>query len=166
MISTVKSPKQEFIDLMAENCRTNGLDEISSKIIAVLYAEPNELSLDEIAKRTKYSLSAVCTATKLIKKIGLVKRIKKPKSRKIYFYMKKDMTVFFLDTMKRKYEKVLLPTKQILPSIIKKYKNEKSKKSKQELKIIENYYREVIVSEGIVKKLIKMLENAENNLKK
>ena len=166
MISALKSPKEEFIALMTENSKVEGLDELSSKIIAILYAEPNELSLDEIAKRTRYSLSAVSTAMKFIERIGLIKRIKKPKSRKVYFYMEKGMIRFSLDMIRRKYEGVILPTKQRLPSIIKRYKREKSENSKNELKIIENYYKEVLASEDIMKKSIKMLENAKKNLKK
>jgi len=166
MMTALKSPKQEFIDLMTENCKVNGLDELSSRIIALLYAEPNELSLDDIAKRTGYSLSAICTAMKFIERIGFVKRLKKPKSRKVYFYMEKGMIMFSLDIIRRKYERVILPTKQELPSIIKRYKREKSENSKQELKIIENYYKEVLASEDIMRKLIKMLENAKKNLKK
>ncbi|MBU4284529.1 MAG: hypothetical protein KJ968_05465 [Nanoarchaeota archaeon] len=166
MMTALKSPKQEFIDLMTENCKVNGLDELSSRIIALLYAEPNELSLDDIAKRTGYSLSAICTAIKFIERIGFVKRLKKPKSRKVYFYMEKGMIMFSLDIIRRKYERVILPTKQELPSIIKRYKREKSENSKQELKIIENYYKEVLASEDIMRKLIQMLENAKKNLKK
>ncbi|MBU1205255.1 MAG: winged helix-turn-helix transcriptional regulator [Nanoarchaeota archaeon] len=166
MMTALKSPKQEFIDLMTENCKVNGLDELSSRIIALLYAEPNELSLNDIAKRTGYSLSAICTAMKFIERIGFVKRLKKPKSRKVYFYMEKGMIMFSLDIIRRKYERVILPTKQELPSIIKRYKREKSENSKQELKIIENYYKEVLASEDIMRKLIKMLENAKKNLKK
>ncbi len=160
MITALKSPKEEFIALMTENSKVDGLDELSSKIIAILYAEPNELSLDEIAKRTRYSLSAVSTAMKFIERIGLIKRIKKPKSRKIYFYMEKGMIRFSLDMIRKKYERVILPTKQRLPSIM------KSENSKNELKIIENYYKEVLASEDIMKKSIKMLENAKKNLKK
>ncbi len=166
MMSALKSPKQEFIDLMTDNCKVDGLDELSSKIVALIYAEPNEISLDEIAKRTKYSLSAICTATKLIERIGLIKRIKKPKSKKVYFYIEKDMIMFSLDITRRKYEKVILPAKQKLPLIIKRYKKEKSENSKKELKIIENYYKEMLVSENLMKKLIQMLENAKKNLKK
>jgi len=166
MISALKSPKEEFIDLMIDNCKIDGLDELSSKIVALLYAEPNELSLEEIAKRTGYSLSTVSTAMKFIERIGLIKRIKKPKSRKVYFYIEKGMIMFSLDVIRKKYERVILPTKQRLPSIIKRYKREKSENSKNELKIIENYYKEVLASEDIMKKSIKMLENAKKNLKK
>ena len=166
MISALKSPKEEFIHLMTENCKVNGLDELSSEIIAILYAEPREISLEELSKKTGYSLSAVCTATKLIERIDLIKRIRKPGSRKAYFYIEKEMIVFSLDLMKRKYEKIIILTKQKLPLIINKYKKEKSESSRQELKIIENYYKEVLLSEEIVKNIIKMVNKIRNKLKK
>ena len=166
MISALKSPKEEFIHLMTENCKVNGLDELSSEIIAILYAEPREISLEELSKKTGYSLSAVCTATKLIERIDLIKRIRKPGSRKAYFYIEKEMIVFSIDLMKRKYEKIIIPTKQKLPLIINKYKKEKSESSRQELKIIENYYKEVLLSEEIVKNIIKMVNKIRNKLKK
>jgi len=166
MINAFKTPKEEFIELMTENCKVNGLDELSSKIIALLYAEPREISLEELSKKTMYSLSAVCTAAKLIERIDLIKRIKKPGSRKAYFYMEKDMSIFSLDLMKKKYEKIIIPTKQKLPSIINKYKKEKSEKSRQELKIIENYYKEVLVCEEIIKNIIEIVNKVRNKLKK
>ena len=166
MINAFKTPKEEFIELMTENCKVNGLDELSSKIIALLYAEPREISLEELSKKTMYSLSAVCTAAKLIERIDLIKRIKKPGSRKAYFYMEKDMSILSLDLMKKKYEKIIIPTKQKLPSIINKYKKEKSEKSRQELKIIENYYKEVLVCEEIIKNIIEIVNKVRNKLKK
>ena len=166
MISALKTPKEEFIHLMAENCKVNGLDEISSEVIALIYAEPKEISLEELSKKTGYSLSAVCTATKLIERIGLIKRIRNPGSKKAYFYMEKDMNVFSLDLMKRKYEKIIIPTKQKLPSIIEKYKKEKSERSRQELGIIENYYKEVLASEEIIKRIIEMVEKIRSKMKK
>ena len=166
MMNALKSPKEEFIHLMTENCKVNGLDELSSEIIAILYAEPREISLEELSKKTGYSLSAVCTATKLIERIDLIKRIRKTGSRKAYFYIEKEMIVFSLDLMKRKYEKIIILTKQKLPLIINKYKKEKSESSRQELKIIENYYKEVLLSEEIVKNIIKMVNKIRNKLKK
>ncbi|OIO61745.1 hypothetical protein AUJ83_04310 [Candidatus Woesearchaeota archaeon CG1_02_33_12] len=151
---------------MTENCKVNGLDEISSEIIALIYTEPKEISLEELSKKTGYSLSAVCTATKLIERIGLISRIRNPGSKKAYFYMEKDMNVFSLDLMKRKYEKIIIPTKQKLPSIIEKYKKEKSERSRQELGIIENYYKEVLASEEIIKRIIEMVEKIRSKMKK
>jgi len=140
----VELPKNAFIELIVENSKVNGFDELSSKIIGILFIEPEEVALDELANRTGYSLSAVSTALKFIERAGIVKRSKKPKSRKVYFYMGKDILAMFLQIVRRKYEKILLPSKQKLPNIIELYKQDSSKKSGAELMIVEDYYKSLI----------------------
>lgn len=157
------SPKDEFIDLMTENSKVNGLDELSSRIIGILFIEPEEIALDELAKRTGYSLSAVSTSMKFIERAGIVKRSKKPKSRKVYYYMEKDMLAMWIQLMRRKYENIILPSKYKLPKIIEKYKLEKSENSEEELRIVENYYKQVLFSERLIKDSIKTLEQYEVN---
>lgn len=160
-----ESPKHEFIELIAENSKVNGLDELTSKIIGILFIEPEEVALDELAKRTGYSLSAISTALKFIERAGIVKRTKKPKSRKVYFYMEKDMLAMFLQITRRKYEKIILPSKQRLPRIIEKYKQESTKESEEELRIVENYYKEVLFFEQILKEFIETFEQYGVNKK-
>lgn len=160
-----ESPKNEFIELIAENSKVDGLDELSSKIIGILFIEPEEVALDELANRTGYSLSAVSTALKFIERAGIVKRTKKPKSRKVFFYMGKDMLAISLQIMKRKYEKIILPSKQKLPKIIKNYKQESTKKSGEELEIAENYYKEILFFEQILKEFIETFEQYGVNKK-
>ena len=160
-----ESPKNEFIELIAENSKVSGLDELSSKIIGILFIEPEEVALDELANRTGYSLSAVSTALKFIERAGIVKRTKKPKSRKVYFYMGKDMLAISLQIMKRKYERIILPSKQKLPKIIEKYKQESTKESGEELGIVENYYKEVLFFEQILKEFIETFEQYGVNKK-
>ncbi|NMX21080.1 hypothetical protein C5S30_01300 [ANME-1 cluster archaeon GoMg4] len=155
------SPKNEFIELMTENSKVNGLDELSSRIIGILFIEPEEIALDELAKRTGYSLSAISTAMKFIERAGIVKRSKKPKSRKVYFYMEKDILAMWIQLMRRKYENIILPSKQKLPKIIEKYKQEKSENSEEELRIVENYYKQVLFSERLIKDSINTLEQYE-----
>jgi len=159
------SPKNAFIELIAENSKVNGLDELSSKLIGILFIEPEEIALDELARRTGYSLSAVSTALKFIERAGIVKRSKKPKSRKVYFYMEKDTLAMSLQIVRRKYEKILLPSKQKLPKIIEKYKQESTKESEEELKIVENYYKEVLFFEQILKEFIETFEQYGVNKK-
>lgn len=158
-------PKNEFIELIAENSKVNGLDELSSKIIGILFIEPEEVALDELANRTGYSLSAVSTALKFIERAGIVKRTKRPKSRKVYFYMGKDMLAISLQIMKRKYEKIILPSKQKLPRIIEKYKQESTKEAGEELGIVENYYKEILFFEQILKEFIETFEQYGVNKK-
>jgi DNA-binding transcriptional regulator GbsR (MarR family) len=155
------SPKNEFIELIAENSKVNGLDELSSRIIGILFIEPKEIALDELAKRTGYSLSAVSTAMKFIERAGVVKRSKKPKSRKVYYYMEKDILVMFIQLLRRKYENIILPSKYKLPRIIEKYKLEKSENSEEELRIVKAYYKQVLFSEQLIKDSINTLEQYE-----
>jgi len=154
----MQSPKNAFIELIVENSKVNGFDELSSKIIGILFIEPEEIALDELARRTGYSLSAVSTALKFIERAGIVKRSKKPKSRKVYFYMEKDNLAMSLQIARRKYEKILLPSKQKLPNIIELYKQDSSKNSGAELMIVEDYYKSLIFFEQILKEFIEKFE--------
>ena len=158
-----ESPKTDFIELIAENSKVNGLDELTSKIIGILFIEPKELALGELANRTGYSLSAVCTAMKFIERAGIVKRSKKPKSRKVYFYMEKDMLALTLQIMRRKYENIILPSKQKLPKIIEQYKQKSTKESEEELRIVETYYNEVLFFEQILEESIERFEQYDVN---
>jgi hypothetical protein len=54
-----------------------------------------------------------------------------------------------------------LPSKYKLPKIIDKYKLEKSENSEVELRIVENYYKQILFSEQLIKDSIKTLEQYE-----
>ena len=155
-----KSPKEEFIELMYEIQRAKGLDELSSKLIGIMFIEPHEITLNDLSKRTGYSLSAICTAMKFLERVGLIKRFKKPKSRKIYFHMDKDMSSMLTEIVK-KFEKNVSMLKSKIPGIIERYKMEKSKSSKEELKIVENYHKQLLMFEKVMKKMVEMLKESE-----
>jgi DNA-binding transcriptional regulator GbsR (MarR family) len=159
-----KTPKDEFIEVMVEIQRAKGLDELSSKLMGILFIEPEEISLDDLAKRTGYSLSAVCTAMKFLEKVGAVKRLKKPGSRKIYFFMEKDMSSMLTEIVRR-LEKNVMMLKSRIPGIIERYKQEKSKSSKEELRIVENHYKQLLVFERMMKKWLKSLRSLKKNLR-
>lgn len=154
--------KDDFVELMTENTKVNGLDDLSSKLVGILYVEPNEVSLEDLAKRTGYSLSSVSTAMKLIENLGLVERRKKPKSRKIFFYMRKDMTGMLFQIIKRKYEKIVLPTKERLPKIIERYRKEKSKEAREELKVAETYYSQICSCEHVLENMLELIKGVKN----
>ncbi|MCK4550987.1 MAG: hypothetical protein KAT91_03460, partial [Candidatus Aenigmarchaeota archaeon] len=94
----------------------------------------------------------------------LIKRIKKPKSRKAYFYIEKDILNSFMQLLKRHYNTILLPSKQKLPKIIDRYRQ--SKESKEELIIVQNYYDQILAYEKIVDNTISMLEKEINPINK
>ncbi len=157
----VESARNEFIELMARNFKQNGFDDCTSRIVGTLYIEPKEISLETLSDKTGYSLSAVSTAMKLLVNMGMIKRIKKPKSRKVYFFMEKDMVACMLDHMKKNYELSLLASKEALPKIIDRYKMKRQDSSGEELKIIEQYYDQVVAFEDIMKNFIEALENMQ-----
>lgn len=152
----MSSAKEEFIELVTNNSRINGLDEVSSIAIGILYVEPKEIALDELSERTGYSLSAVSTSMKMLENFGLIKRVKKPGSKKVYFYMDKDMVQTTIQLMRKKLEKVIRPSLEKIPEIIKHYKKENSKKSKEELTNLENYYMQIKQAEILMEQMLQM----------
>jgi DNA-binding transcriptional regulator GbsR (MarR family) len=131
------------------------------KITAILYAEPGEISLEELAARTGYSLSAISTELRFVEGIGFIKKIKKPKSRKLYFYMEKDFSKMMDSMLKKKYEYIVLRSKSILPGIIDEFKKKKSLSDdeKESLKIVEIYYRQILEMEEMFKKLLEFIKS-------
>jgi len=90
--------------------------------------------------------------------MGIINRMKKPGSRKVYLFMEKDIMSKSLELMQKKYENVILKSKIVLPSIIKECKkNVKTQKQKQELKIVCDYYNQIIHAESIIPKMIEIL---------
>ena len=128
--------------------------------------ESEVISLDELAKRTGYSLSAVSTSMKSLVNAGIVEKSRKPKSKKIYFYMQKSMIDLWLQIMKKKHTNILLKAKDVFPDLIKEYKEKKPKDSEKELEIIEDYYGQILDFEDIMVKFIKMLEDLQAKRRK
>jgi DNA-binding transcriptional regulator GbsR (MarR family) len=152
------SPKEEFIELMTDLQRSKGLDELTSKVIGILFIETKEVSLDELATRTGYSLSAVSTSMKMLSGSGFVKRVKKPKSKRVYFFMEKDLARIFRQTLER-MDKNIAGIKSKIPGIIERYRKLRSKDSHEELRIIENYHRQLLAMERAMGKMMEMLED-------
>ncbi|MBP2030314.1 DNA-binding transcriptional regulator GbsR (MarR family) [Methanohalophilus levihalophilus] len=161
---TKTTPRDEFLNLIMQNMLTRGFDSISSKIVAVLFIEPREISLEELSQKTGYSLSAVSTAMKGLDGLHVVKRIKKPGSRKVFFYLDKNIISAGIQILKTKYEKVIAPSKRVLPEIIEKYKFEDSENSREELEIIQMYYLQLQKYEKLIKDFLDAMEEVEGEL--
>jgi len=79
-----------------------GLDDFPSRLISILQSEKEGISLDELAEITGYSLSNLSTTIKGMEDKQMVKKFKKPRSRKVYVIMDKDITSFFIELQKKK----------------------------------------------------------------
>ncbi len=154
--------KQEFIELLTASHRAHGFDEATARVVAVLYAEPHELSLDELAQRTGYSLSSVSTSMKLMENFGLVQRIKKPKSRKAYFYVSKDLIGTFIELSRKNHHAMLTPALEKLPELIARAGKEKSDVQS----IMKEYYKQMVKIDEIIRKQLQLMERAHRELMK
>jgi DNA-binding transcriptional regulator GbsR (MarR family) len=57
----MKTAKKEFENLVYQSIKSQGLDELSSKLIRILYL----MTLEELSEKTNYSFSAVSAAMKM-----------------------------------------------------------------------------------------------------
>ena len=154
----------EFVELLTTAMRNNGMDELSSRLVGILYIKHEPVSLEDLAKDAGYSLSAVSTTMKFLSQLGLVKTIKKPGSRKRYYYFEKDLISLSLDLARKKYQSNILPILERIPQIVDKYKEEKAN-SKEELTLLESYFEQTKEMEKIISKLINMLEVSQERFK-
>jgi len=154
---TVDSPKEEFKEVLFNSFKALGIDDFSSRLLSTLQSEVKEMSLGELAETTGYSLSALSTALKSMEEWGLVKRFKKPRSRKVYVLMDMDITTLYTALQKNRYEKSVMPALKKIPEIIVRYQDQEE--YKEELGQLDNFYRQTVFIEEESRKYIQALEN-------
>ena len=153
------SPTQEFREIVYESCKAIGLDDFPSRLISVLQTEKEGISLGELSEITGYSLSNLSTTIKGMEERQMVKKFKKPRSRKVFVVMDKDITSFFIELQKKRYKQSIEPSLKQIPEIIKKY--EDNEEFQEELTIIKDYYKQTLFMSEETKKFIRALENRE-----
>ena len=159
----VEKIDQEFIELLKNLAKSEGMDDLTSIIIAKLFLEPNEVAMDDLAKETGYSLASISNKAKLFEQAGLFKKTTKPGTRKIFLYMEKDVSRMTLGLFLKKLE-VLSVVKAKLPDIMKRYKSQaKTEKEKQKFKIMEHYYSDVLKFDKLLQELLQKLTKLEEN---
>lgn len=154
-----ESPRQEFREIVYESCKAIGLDDFPSRLISVLQSEKEGISLGELAEITGYSLSNLSTTIKGMEDRDMVKKFKKPGSRKIYVVMDKNITSFFIELQKKRYQQSLKPSLKKIPEIIKKYQD--MEEFEDELLMITDYYKQTLFIAEETKKFINALENRD-----
>jgi DNA-binding transcriptional regulator GbsR (MarR family) len=152
--------EKEFTEHFATSCKGMGMDDLSLKVFSILFLEPEEIAMEEIAKRTGYSLASISNTMKNLEIVGFVQRTRKPGSKKVFFFMDKDIIKMNIQKMIYASENMIKPAKQKLPEMIKKYKDKaKTENSKKKITIIQNYYDQMLIFEKIIEKWTKDLEN-------
>lgn len=150
---------REFTEFFSSIWKFYGLGDLPSKMVGILYLEPEEITMEDLAKKTGYSLSSISNTMKLLENIGVIQRIKKPKTKKIFFYMEKDLAKLNKQKLRAAQDNVIKPIKEFMPPLIKKYRHKvKDAESRKKLRIMENYHKQILDWEGILQHMMEELD--------
>lgn len=153
---------KKFIDVYKEIGQGQGQDGLLLTIFAKLYIEPEEVAMDDLAKETGYSLASISNKIKMLGSMWPIKKNRKPGSKKIFLYIEKDFIKIMRDVLFKKEQYGIRVVKEKLPIIINEYKNKvKSDKDKKKVKILEDYYKQIIKCEAVIHEMIKKFDNLE-----
>jgi DNA-binding transcriptional regulator GbsR (MarR family) len=152
--------EKEFTQFTVNVMQEMGFEPLSAKLFSIIFLEPEEISLDELVNRTGYSLPSICNKMRIMESMGLVKRVKRPGTKKVYYFAEKD----FIEMMKFKiniaFEKEIKPAKEKIPAMIRKYENKKMTDiERKRFKIVKAYYDQIIKFEKILGKFMKMVDD-------
>lgn len=148
---------KQFIEFYQNIGRAQGFnDNLLTSIMALLFLEPGEVAMEDIAKETGYSLASVSNKVKFLEATGFVKRTTKPGTRKAYLYSEKDFLKVMKQALIKKNEHVINAAKQRIPDMIKENKPKaKTEKQKQKIKILEKYLQQMLKFEIVIQHMIK-----------
>ena len=162
----MKAAKKEFEDLVYQGMKSYGLDELSSRLLAILYSKPESLTLEELSAITGYSFSAVSASMKLLSGVGLVDKTKKAGSKKLYFSVQRDMLAMSVAAIKSKNECMVVPALSCLPAIIEKCKNSKDEGTEETIRIMEQYHQQMLALDFVFRNLLELVEIAQREMNK
>jgi len=87
-----------------------GYSEVHGRIMAALLVSGKQLSLSELSKKTGYSLAAVSLSLDLLELVGIVKKFKNPKDKKLYVRLEGDVLEGLRNALMLKLKKELAST--------------------------------------------------------
>ncbi|MBN2459039.1 hypothetical protein JXB28_02045 [Candidatus Woesearchaeota archaeon] len=159
--------EKEFMEFLSNAARIQGMDSSIGAIFGALFMEPEELSMEELAKKTGYSTASICVKAQMLEPFGFIKRVKKPHTKKAFFCAEKDFCKIIKSTLIFKQQSAIRLAKEKLPQLIQKYKSRKlSDCQKKKLGLIERYYEDVLGFEIIINEIVEKIDKKEKNGKK
>ncbi len=151
--------EEEFVDFLTEVFSGLGLDQLSSRLVGIIFLEPKEISMEELAERTGYSLSSLSNRLRMLESHHIIIRVKKPGTKKAYYYIEKDVYAIMRRKVQTIRERFIEPAKKTLPQILDKARGTKlSQDKKKKLDIINKYHKQLLEVDQCVQKMQKDLE--------
>ncbi|MBN2251783.1 MAG: hypothetical protein JW724_06895 [Candidatus Altiarchaeota archaeon] len=142
---------EEFVEFFRGMGKSFGWNDLTLRIVAILYIEPEPIAMTDIIRKTGYSPASVSNTMKFLENLYMIERIKKPGTKKAFFHMEKNLAKLNKQKLTAARNVMIRPVKERLPAIIKKYGNRKlDGKSKKKLEIVRQYYDQIIDFERIL----------------
>ena len=153
-MNPLKELEKDFTEYSFGMSRALGMPDLHANLLSILFLEPEPVSIEELSKRTGYSLSAVSTAMNFLQNINQVKKTRK--ARKIYYTTEKDGKKVIRDMLKKVREAKFKPASEHIPKIIEKYEKiaKKNKELDDRLEIIKRYHEQMLKVDKILEKAL------------
>jgi DNA-binding transcriptional regulator GbsR (MarR family) len=117
--------------------RSMGYSEVHGRIISSLFVADKDLSLQELGKRTGYSIPSISISLDLLELIGIIKKKKRVGDRKLYVRLNGDLLEGLRKALLMKMQKELVLTMDEFDSY--RGKSKGINKLEKELKRLEKY---------------------------
>lgn len=154
--------ERDFVKAIEEIGKLSNLDSLSSKILGYIIISPKPISMEKIGQKTGYSIASIYNKVNVMEKFGIIKRTKKPGSKKIYFStnaLNGELLKEQIETMDKK----MALSKESMEHIKEKYKNKKlNKEDKERFEIVKDFLCYSEKAEKVIKKARKIIENEFN----
>jgi len=154
--------EQELINTMLKTSMHRDVDPLGAELFIRLYIEPDTISMDELAKKTGYSLSAISGKMKMLEAMGAVQIVKKPGTKKLFFHADKNTGTQAIKRIRLLIQREIMPLKKALPPLLEKYskdvKKTKDERFKQQYDILKDYIIQLEYMEISMQTTIKKIE--------
>jgi DNA-binding transcriptional regulator GbsR (MarR family) len=100
-----KEIENKILSLFSRITSSLGYSQVHGKIIGILMIEGKPLSLQEISKRTRYSLGSISLSLDLLEFFGIIKKFKKSGERKVFVKLTGDLLIGLKNVVIFKIEK-------------------------------------------------------------
>ena len=151
--------EKEFIDFMVGVLPSFGLDPLSSRLVGMIFIEPGPVAMEDLAERTGYSLASLSNRLRSLENAGMVKRFRKPGTKKAFYFMEKDVYELIINKIKAMQSGYIQPAKNALPGIIERSKGARlGKDDKQKLGIIQEYYDQLLEIDSCLSRHVREIE--------
>ena len=151
--------QQDFINFYTNTAINFIPDKLAVHLISILFLEIEEISLEELAQKSGFSLASISNKARMLEQMGFLKRTCKPGTKKVYVFIEKDLFKIMREHLLKKQEIMIHQMKQGLPFIIEKHEHKSlTEKERKELKIVKDYLKQISALDLIIKDLYKKLD--------